>query len=190
MPWVGGELARGSFWFGRERYGVDLTRQYAEHLGRTGGAHVWYWPDGTPGFRTTNEVPYAGWGMAQWVAALVEGLAGVRDRSSLLRHVLLEPRWAAAGVREAAVVVRYAASGGYAAYRYSSDREGRKIGLTVTGSGDTVDLRVLLPEGWGNPAIRIDGRELTTDVEQVDQSVYAVARCPIVGVIRILLSCR
>ncbi|MGB9612417.1 MAG: hypothetical protein ACPL7M_15700, partial [Bryobacteraceae bacterium] len=64
MPWVGGELARAAFWFGRERWGVELLRQWARHLRETGGAQVWYWPDGTPGFRTTNEVRYAGWGMA------------------------------------------------------------------------------------------------------------------------------
>ena len=59
MPWVGGELARAALQNEREAYGVALIRQYATHLRETGGAQVWYWPDGTPGHRTTNEVNYA-----------------------------------------------------------------------------------------------------------------------------------
>jgi len=62
MPWVGGELARAALQNGREAYGVELLRHYYAHVQKTGGAQVWYWPDGTPGFRTTNEVRYAGWG--------------------------------------------------------------------------------------------------------------------------------
>jgi len=64
MPWVGGELSRAALQNRRERYGVELIRQYAAHLRETGGAMTWYWPDGTPGHRAANEVNYSGWGMA------------------------------------------------------------------------------------------------------------------------------
>jgi len=151
MPWVGGELCRAALRFGREGYGVELLRQYADHLRRTGGVHVWYWPTGEPGFRTTNEVPYAGWGLAEWVAALVEGLAGVEDADCLFRRVALSPRWAAAGVAEARVTVRYAASEGYFAYRFRHDAEGEILRIEYAGSGAAADCSVLLagPAGGG-----------------------------------------
>ena len=141
MPWVGGELCLGAFESGREAFGVSLLRQYADHLRRTGGAQVWYWPDGTPGFRTTNEVRYAGWGMAQWSAALFEGLAGVSDGSACLRTVHAAPRWASAGVVSARVTVTYPASGACFSYAYLAEPDDRRITLEFTGSGQTVDFR-------------------------------------------------
>jgi hypothetical protein len=158
MPWVGGELCRAAFRYGEADYGLTLLRQYADHLQSTGGAQVWYWPDGQAGFRTTNEVGYAGWGMAPWLGALLEGLAGVDgEAAASLREIVLRPRWDAAGVRGAFVAVRYAASNAYFAYRYESDAEGRTISLRLTGSGDRADVRIPLPKGWRPESVRCDG---------------------------------
>lgn len=172
MPWVGGELCRAAFLHGREKYGVELLRQYADHLRRTGGAQVWYWPDGTPGFRTTNEVAYAGWGMAEWVNALMEGLAGIRDDEGEFRKVTVAPRWPAAGVKEARATARYAPSEGYFAYRVKYGE--REIGLEYSGSGEGVEVRVLLPEGWRPGKASVDGKTAAVRLEKEDGSVYAV----------------
>lgn len=146
MPWVGGELAHAAFQFSRENYGVELVRQYAGLLRRTGGAQVWYWPDGTPGHRTPNEVDYAGWGMAQWVDALVEGLAGIHDTEAQLRAVELTPRWLAAGVKQVRATVRYPLTNAYISYRLT--REGDQVTLEYSGSSSPASIRVLLPEEW------------------------------------------
>jgi hypothetical protein len=146
MPWVGGELCRAAFWFGREAYAVALLRQYADHLRRTGGAQVWYYPDGTPGHRTQNEVDYAGWGMAQWVDALIEGAAGIRDTEGQLRAVELTPRWAAAGIREVRATVRYPVTNAYFAYHLK--QIGDAVELEYTGSSAPKSIRVLLPKGY------------------------------------------
>ncbi len=170
MPWVGGELCRASFQNGREPYGVELMRQYAKHLRDTGGAQVWYWPDGTPGFRTTNEVNYAGWGMAQWVDALIEGLAGIRDTDSAMRRVEVSPRWAAAGITQARATARYAASEGYFSYIWSA--EPNSISIEYSGSSDAVTFRVLLPRGFAPRAVTINGTDLKFDREDVGDSIY------------------
>jgi hypothetical protein len=167
MPWVGGELCRGAFQSGREAYAVELMRQYAGHLRKTGGAQVWYWPDGTPGHRTINEVNYAGWGMAQWVDALVEGLAGVADGEGQMRAVELRPRWGATEVKEARVTVRYAASDAYFAYRMT--RADSRISIEYTGSDKPASMRVLLPRGWSGKGLAI---------ERVGDSAYAVITGP------------
>lgn len=148
MPWVGGELCRAAFLFGREKYGGELLRAYADHLKRTGGVQVWYWPNGEPGFRTANEVPYAGWGMAEWVNALIEGLAGIHDETGAMKTVTVSPRWSAVQVKNVYAAARYAASKAYFAYRMEMDPERSQILLWYTGSGEQARFRVLLPEGW------------------------------------------
>jgi hypothetical protein len=170
MPWVGGELCRGAFFSGREAYGVELMRQYAGHLRKTGGAQVWYWPDGTPGHRTVNEVNYAGWGMAQWVDALVEGLAGIRDGDGQMRGVDLRPRWSATPVRSVRAMARYAASNAYFAYRMTTT--GKSIAIEYSGSAKPAAIRVLLPAGWQPKGMT---------VERAGDSVYAVVPGPFNG---------
>lgn len=182
MPWVGGELCRASFLYGRETYGVELLRQYRQHLHRTGGAQVWYWPDGTPGFRTTNEVPYAGWGMAQWVDALVGGLAGVRDLSAKMRNVEIAPRWAATTVTQVRATAHYASSGGYAAYRMTIEPAAKRIRIEFTGSGETAEFRVLLPEGRRAKSVTVDGQTAIFQQTGMDRSRYATFAAKLSGV--------
>ena len=172
MPWVGGELCLGAFQYGRETYGVELLRQYADHLRRTGGAQVWYWPDGEPGFRTTNEVRYAGWGMAQWAGALFEGLAGVRDLSSGLRSVQASPRWAAAAVTQVRAALSYAASNACFCYTQHIEDSPQRIFLEFTGSGEQVQFHLLLPGGWQCQSVRVNGLEQPFQVTYEDQSRY------------------
>jgi hypothetical protein len=189
MPWVGGELCRGALQNGRERYGVELLRQYADHLRRTGGAQVWYWTDGQPGFRTTNEVRYAGWGMAQWACALFEGLAGVRDQSSLLRRVEVSPRWAAAGVKQARVSFAYAASPACFCYSLKIDEDSRQIALEFTGSGEQVEFSILLPEGWEASSVLVNGKEQPFQTRSEDGSRYISFSVLLAGVSNALVTC-
>ena len=176
MPWVGGELCRGAFQSGREPYGVELLRQYAGFLRKTGGAQVWYWPDGTPGFRTNNEVNYAGWGMAQWVQALVEGLGGIRDRSSALRDAEVSPRWTASDAARARVTFRYAASGGYFSYLWTRDSAG--IAMDYSCSAEKARVRVLLPSGAMPFAVTVDGKPVQFQIERAGGSDYAAFDAP------------
>lgn len=188
MPWVGGELCRAAFECGREAYAVELLRQYAAHLRATGGAHVWYWPDGTPGFRTTNEVNYAGWGMAQWSNALLAGLAGVEDASARLGLVRCSPRWAAAGIRSARVQAGYAASEAGFAYQYAAG-EGT-LTLRFTGSGERVDFHVLLPAGWRLAGVTLNGAAAPASEALVDASRYVDFSAPLAGVNEAQVRCR
>ena len=100
MPLVGGELARAALEHGREAYGVAQLLRY-EELTRGNETYLWYFPDGRPSSIETSTSPDAsptdGWGSTAMLFALVEGLGGVVDASSLYRDVRLSPRWAAAG---------------------------------------------------------------------------------------------
>ena len=190
MPWVGGELCRGAFLHGMEEYGLHLLQQYREHLQKTGNrVHVWYWPDGQPGFRTTNEVPHTGWGMSEWVAALMEGLAGIRDTSVLMKNVEVAPRWAAAGENDVRVIQRYAANTSYVAYDMHIDREAKEIRLSLSGSGENAALKVLLPEGWQTVSVTIGGEAVAVTHEKVESSDYVCFPVPVQGLTEAVISC-
>jgi hypothetical protein len=151
---------------------------------------VWYWPDGTPGFRTPNEVPHTGWGMAQWLGALVEGLAGVRELEPGMAAVEVSPRWAAAGVDEAEVSVRPAAAGGYFSYRAKLDRRDRLVTIAFTGSGVRAHFRLLLPQGWMPDSLFIDGARGEAKAVTVGPSVYACFDAAVAGASTARMECQ
>jgi hypothetical protein len=187
MPWVGGELCRASFMHGREKYGVELLRQYLGHLEKTGGSHVWYWPDGQAGHRTANEVNYTGWGMGEWVQALMGGLAGVDDPMGRMRHPVLSLRWLAAGIQTARVVCRYGASRAYVAYDFKHAAGSREASVMVTGSGDKATLRVLILEKPEEISARVDGKRVEPYLEREDHSVYLCLEVGLMAVSNVVL---
>jgi hypothetical protein len=189
MPWVGGELCRAALLNGRERYGVELLRQYVDVARRTGGGRVWYWPNGEPGYRTINEVTYGGWSMAPWIEALMQGLVGLADKDCLMRELSVSPRWAATPVRVVRTTARYAASDACFAYRMQIDPAASTITLTYTGSGKTAYFSVLLPEGWKPKSVTIDGRPTEFTLAQADASRYVAFQASLAGVGEAVLAC-
>jgi hypothetical protein len=106
--------------------------------------------------------------------ALIEGLAGVKDRDTAFRRVEISPRWMAAGEAQASVCIHYPASDGYVAYRYRQLPEQQVIELELTGSGENARLRVQLPAGARATSVRAGDRLLPVTTETVEQTPYAV----------------
>jgi hypothetical protein len=157
MPLVGGELARGAFRYGAERYGFDILARYFRLIDTTGESYLWYYPAGNPGKSSPDTLPTDGWGASAMLGALIEGAAGIEDSGALYRDVALSPRWSYAdGVTTARVVARYAASDGYMAYRWS--RAASKLTFDFSGSGERASVRLLLPAGVEQIArVTLDG---------------------------------
>jgi hypothetical protein len=162
MPLVGGELALAAFENGFENYGVDILKQYYNLVSRNGETYLWYFPDGTPSSLETSTSPDAtptdGWGSSAMLYALVEGLAGIKDRVKEFRTILLAPRWEAAGVRHADVSIEYASSGTFVRYKYSNSND--FLRLEVEGSPEDIDLELLLPVGSIAGPATIEGAEI------------------------------
>ncbi len=116
------------------------------------------------------------WAGALCLTALIEGLCGVADAtgSAALRVVELSPRWAVSGRNAVTVTTRYGASRGYVAYRWHHDAVGKRIGLQLTGGGTGAHLRVLLPAGATSAKVTVDGSAVSTSIEAVRASRYAV----------------
>jgi len=174
MPLVGGELARAAFEHGFEAYGADILRRYHDLVAPTGETYLWYFPDGRHASVETSTSPDAqptdGWGSSAMLFALVEGLAGVEDRSCLLRSARIAPRWLAADVSEAEVRVGYAASG--ATLGYSFRAAGDRIDLAVEAARADVEFHVLLPRGTRPSAVRAAGRDLAFTTALIEESPY------------------
>ncbi|HEX5690527.1 MAG TPA: hypothetical protein VFX76_11025, partial [Roseiflexaceae bacterium] len=172
MPLVGGELARGAFRYGAERYGFATLAHYYKLIDATGASYLWYYPAGNPGKSSADTLPTDGWGASAMFGALIEGAAGVEDRGALYQDVALSPRWSyAEGVTSARVVARYAASNAYFAYRWR--RERNRLLLDWSGSGEHVRVRLLLPADVKQVAqVTLDGTPQPIEIGDVYGSRY------------------
>jgi hypothetical protein len=113
------------------------------------------------------------WGAAAVVYALIEGLCGIVDDGTRFSHATVAPRWAAADAASATVCIAYPSTDAAIAYRWQHDAASRTIDLTVSTSGDAVDLRVLLPAGADSASATLDGEAAQPRIERVRESTYA-----------------
>ena len=148
MPLVGGELARAAFENGFEEYGVQILKQYYNLISQKGESYLWYFPDGTHSSVETSTSPDAsptdGWGSGAMLYAFVEGLIGVQDKLKAFKSIRLTPRWDAAGIKDAEVMILYPASGAYVKYKYLYSSNSVK--LEVEGTPEDIDMELYLPE--------------------------------------------
>lgn len=110
------------------------------------------------------------WGAGAVTYALLEGLAGVKDKGISYDKVLFAPRWNAAGVTEADATVKYESSGGYVSYKYKTDHNG--INILVTGNGDTMQAEILLPNGATAKSVTVNGKQQPFSTKQIEKSAY------------------
>ena len=183
MPLVGGELARAALEHGRESYGLAQLLRY-EELTRGNETYLWYFPDGRPSSIETSTSPDAsptdGWGSSAMLYALLEGLAGVVDRSSLFRDLRLSPRWIAAGCSDVSVTVSYAASGAGVSYEYHHDAAKKMIALGIRAKSD-VEMHLLLPPRARARSVTASGKSVRWAEARVEESRYVDARFPVRG---------
>ncbi len=174
MPLVGGELARGAFRYGAERYAFEILHRYYFLISTTGASYLWYYPAGNPGISGADTLPTDGWGSSAMLGALFEGAAGIEDRAALYHDVVLSPRWIfTRDVNEVKAVARYAASDGYVAYRWLRTSGG--VELQATGSGERMHMRIPLPEGFAVPTrVLLNGALQEHLIEDANGSRYVV----------------
>ncbi len=125
-----------------------------------------------------SPVSYGGpdnWAAATNMAAMIEGLAGVKDApgSEKYSSPVLSPRWIETKADTVYATVRYAASNGYVAYSYIHQPHQKRIHLTATGSG-AINCRILVPENETPLSVVVDGRNFPFSVERIEKSEYAV----------------
>jgi hypothetical protein len=106
------------------------------------------------------------------IYALLEGLAGVKDRGAAFSRTELTPRWHSANVPSAEVTVRYPSSAGYCAYKYRAQQQ--KLEVEFTGSAETFDVQILLPSHRQVQTARLNGHQIETTQRRIEDSSYLV----------------
>lgn len=178
MPLVGGELARGAFSCGSEAYGFDILRRYAELLRLTGSSYLWYYPDGRPGISGNDTLSTDGWGASAMLGALMEGAAGVVDKGSRYSDLELSPRWSMLPeIQTVRVVARYGASDGYVAYIWRYEPLLRQLSLSLTGTWEHAEIRLLLPpdgQDTRSRTLQVNGDPVPFEKKKVGTGQYIV----------------
>jgi hypothetical protein len=114
------------------------------------------------------------WAASTAMAALVEGLAGVKNEGLAFDKVRLSPRWTSAGVDSVNVTIQFATSKGYVAYRYKHFAAKKEITLVVTGSGNTIRNHILLPgDCQAVGSIEANGIPVDYTLVKTESSAYA-----------------
>jgi hypothetical protein len=114
------------------------------------------------------------WAAANGMAALVEGLAGVRNEGLAYDKVRLSPRWTSSGTDSVNVTVQLAASKGYIAYHFKHNKAEKEIVILVTGSGKEINNHILLPQNCqGVDSISVDEEPIVFTLSQIESSLYA-----------------
>jgi hypothetical protein len=114
------------------------------------------------------------WAASNAMAALVEGLAGVKNTGLAFDTVRLAPRWTSANVDSVNVTIQFAASKGYVTYNYIHDAKKKEIRFKVSGSGNTIQNHFLLPKDCqGVGSVEANGIPVDFTQSKIENSVYA-----------------
>ncbi|MHA4842798.1 hypothetical protein ACX0G7_01480 [Flavitalea antarctica] len=167
---VAGELAKAAFQNGFETYGVDILERLIVLMKKhDGDLPVSYTPEG----KVDEGIP-DNWGQAAVYSALIEGLAGVVDKSSQFAKVEVSPRWLAAGKDSAEVSVVYGPTGTHTKYTYLHEPKKKSITIKVSGNMRETDLRILLPSTSKKVSAWVNGIKVQPSVERHRLSQYMI----------------
>jgi len=120
------------------------------------------------------------WAAANAMAALVEGLAGIKDNGLAYSNVVLSPRWSSIGVDSVNVTIHYPASNGYISYQYKNDKKKSTISLLVAGSGNEINSHILIPENIQTiQSVTTNGKTLAFSISTVEGSRYVDFHLPL-----------
>jgi len=125
-----------------------------------------------------NPVSFGGpdnWAAATAMAAMVEGLAGVKNETGTAAYSspVLSPRWTTTKSDTANVSVRYAASGGYVAYRFIHRPEKKEIQILATGNGKEILCEVLLPDKIETlKSVSLNNKSIPYSIRKIENSGY------------------
>jgi hypothetical protein len=114
------------------------------------------------------------WAAANGMAALVEGLAGVKNEGLAFDKVKFSPRWTSASVDSVNVTVQLSASKAYLAYQYHHNTAKKEIEIEITGSGNEINNHILLPQNClGVKSVFVDGQPVNFTLSKIENSTYA-----------------
>jgi hypothetical protein len=115
------------------------------------------------------------WAASTAMAAMVEGLAGVKDAegSEAFTQPVVAPKWVTTKSDSLNVTIRYAASKGYVSYRYVRDEKNNNLEITATTGGQKIHFHVLMPGNATAVSVMSQNKSVPFKRSVVEQSRYA-----------------
>ena len=163
-----GQLALAAFRHGYEAYGWDILCRMQNLAQKDGKIFFMYDPaDGAD----VNGGP-VGWGAAEILCAIEEGLAGLEDRGVLYDVLGFSPRWAVTDRMEMEYYTGYEISGTLVQYGYRLSQDQMEFVLRGT-CCRRVEGHVLLPEGTVCTGLLVNDVPVPCRETMVRQSRYA-----------------
>lgn len=158
FPLVGGELCKGCFQHGMEKYGVKLLFDFHSVVKKYNGAvFTWYYRNGIPGINAPHhQTNYDMWGITPWFQSLIEELGGIKSVGKVFNKVLCSPKWISAGIKKAYAIAYFPASETYFSYKYIFSKN--KIEIFYTGTGKNVSFHILTPQRKEVKKCIVDGK--------------------------------
>ena len=105
---------------------------------------------------------------------MVEGLAGVVDKSIQFKEVEISPRWYFAGVEKTTVKIGYGNNGNHLIYEYDFNPKNNQVSITTSGKFERFTLRIPFPEKAKSVTASINQKKVKVTLENVNTSRYAV----------------
>jgi hypothetical protein len=124
------------------------------------------------------------WAASTAMAAMVEGLAGIKDAegSEAFTQPVVAPRWPTTSADTVNVTVRYAASEGYISYRYIRDQKNTNLKVTATTGGRKILFHILTPENSTPVSVTSQNKSVPFTTSAIEQSHYADFTADVKGV--------
>lgn len=114
------------------------------------------------------------WAAALGMAALVEGLAGVKNDGLAFDKVTIAPRWISDSVDSVNVTIHFPASDGYVAYKYFHNKIEKEIDVLLTGSGNELKGHILLPDNISTvKSVQAGDKPVQYKISNIEKSFYA-----------------
>jgi hypothetical protein len=128
------------------------------------------------------------WAAALGMAALVEGLAGVKNDGLAFDKVTISPRWTSASVDSVNVTINFPASDGYVTYHYIHNKADKEIDVLLTGSGNELKGHILLPANISTVnSVKIGDKPVQCKISNIEKSYYADFTLSLPGVQKVVI---
>ena len=166
-PFTAGELAKGAFNSGYEKYGYDIIKRFMNLVERDGTVYFLYDVDSKP----QPEGGPSAWGAAALLSAIDEGLAGINDIGVNYDEIFFAPKFPVTEYTELRYLTGYEVSDTVVDLRYILKDDGMRYDLCSP--AQNIKCHILLPKGRICDAVFVNGTAVEFIACKVGQSNYA-----------------
>ncbi|MBO5232600.1 MAG: hypothetical protein J6B88_08265 [Clostridia bacterium] len=165
-PFLAGELAKGAFRYGYEKYGYEILKRLQAMHRKYRELGFLYNPE------TGDDLSGGpnGWGAAAVLDAIDNGFAGIEDADVLMNKINLSPRFVLDDATEKRYYTGYDVSDVLVELEYK--KQGNKIMYALTSPAKEVNCHILLPENTSPSLVSLDGEQIEYKVSKIRNSTY------------------